>query len=71
MTQMSSTNITMIHGPHLSEGALLSIVLVKSARRADATWPSLLRDGGYAPDPVTLDNMQKKMTLERFQKEVG
>eukprot|EP00051_Salpingoeca_urceolata_P006212 m.82472 g.82472 ORF g.82472 m.82472 type:complete len:196 (+) comp14729_c0_seq4:200-787(+) len=47
---------------------LVRIVLTKSGRRADNTWPSLL-EGQYAADAGTFDEMQKKMTLERFQRE--
>jgi len=49
---------------------LVRVVLQKSRREAGNTWPSLLL-GQFAVDPQTLDEMQKKNTLERFQREVG
>ena len=48
---------------------LVRIILTKSIKDASNCWKSLLVDT-YAPDPFTLQNMEKKLTLERFQKEV-
>jgi two-component SAPR family response regulator len=48
---------------------LLNIVLVKSQRRASECWKSLLVDQ-YMADPFTFTEMEKKLTLERFQSEV-
>ena len=48
---------------------LLNIVLVKSQRRASECWKSLLVDQ-YMADPFTFMEMEKKLTLERFQSEV-
>lgn len=48
----------------------VQIMLVKSRRSADNCWPSLFVDQ-YKADPLTFDDMEKKMTLERFQKEVS
>eukprot|EP00045_Choanoeca_perplexa_P019496 m.3006 g.3006 ORF g.3006 m.3006 type:complete len:156 (+) comp4337_c0_seq1:103-570(+) len=52
----------------VEDSTLLRIVLVKSTREAGNTWPSLLK-GQYTADASQLDEMQKKMTLERFQRE--
>ena len=48
---------------------LVRIVLVKSDRDAANCWRSLL-EGQYECDAMVLDQMEKKMTLERFQREV-
>ena len=47
----------------------MRIVLSKSHPTADNCWKSLLKDQ-YETNPVTFDEMEKKLTLERFQKEV-
>jgi hypothetical protein len=47
----------------------LNIVLVKSQRTASECWKSLLVDQ-YIVDPSTFMEMEKKLTLERFQSEV-
>ena len=49
---------------------LLKIVLVKSDRSAGSCWRSLL-EGMYNSDAFTFNEMEKKLTLERFQREVG
>ena len=48
---------------------MLQVVLVKSAREASNAWPSLL-EGQFEANAHELDEMQKKLTLERFQREV-
>lgn len=48
---------------------MIRIMLVKSGREASNCWSSLL-EGKYACDPMTFDQMEKKLTLERFQQEV-
>lgn len=48
---------------------MLRIVLVKSGREASNCWSSLL-EGEYATDPLLFNEMEKKLTLERFQREV-
>jgi hypothetical protein len=53
----------------VEDGRLLRIVLQKQVRRAGNTWRSLL-DNAFAADPALFDDMEKKMTLERFQTEV-
>ena len=53
----------------LEDKKLLRIVLVKSHRDAANCWKSLL-EGQYAADAYVLDQMEKKLTLERFQNEV-
>eukprot|EP00730_Choanoeca_flexa_P012537 TRINITY_DN4368_c0_g1_i2.p1 TRINITY_DN4368_c0_g1~~TRINITY_DN4368_c0_g1_i2.p1 ORF type:complete len:140 (+),score=23.94 TRINITY_DN4368_c0_g1_i2:96-515(+) len=52
----------------VEDNSLLRVVMTKSARGAGDTWQSLLVDQ-YEADPVRVDEMQKKMTLERFQRE--
>uniref|UniRef100_UPI00358FC16C nudC domain-containing protein 2 n=1 Tax=Myxine glutinosa TaxID=7769 RepID=UPI00358FC16C len=52
----------------LEENRLLHIVLVKSVRQASHCWSALLK-GSFMADPWTLDQMQRKLTLERFQTE--
>ena len=47
----------------------MRLALQKQARRPGNTWPSLLA-GQYAAAAAVLDDMEKKMTLERFQREV-
>ncbi|KAK3737965.1 hypothetical protein QZH41_009199, partial [Actinostola sp. cb2023] len=47
---------------------LIRIVLVKSQRDPSKGWKSLLTDQ-YQTDPFTFNEMEKKLTLERFQKE--
>ena len=51
------------------DNELVRIVLVKSGRDASNCWKSLLVDQ-YHVDPWTLNEMEKKLTLERFQNEV-
>lgn len=53
----------------LEDGTLLRIVLQKQQRTAGNTWRSLLEDM-YKVDAQVFDDMEKKMTLERFQREV-
>lgn len=48
---------------------LVRIVLVKSERDAGNCWQSLL-EGQYETDAWVFNEMEKKMTLERFQREV-
>ena len=48
---------------------LLRIVLSKSNRDAANCWRSLL-EGQYAADAYVFDQMERKLTLERFQNEV-
>ena len=48
---------------------LIKVVLVKSDRSAASCWKSLL-EGQYNSDAFTFNEMEKKLTLERFQNEV-
>ena len=48
---------------------IIRIVLVKSDRSAASCWKSLLQDQ-YNSDAFTFNEMEKKLTLERFQREV-
>ena len=43
--------------------------MVKSGREASNCWPSLLIDQ-YHCNPMVYNEMEKKLTLERFQREV-
>ncbi|XP_043924924.1 nudC domain-containing protein 2 isoform X2 [Protopterus annectens] len=52
----------------LEDKKMIRIVLTKTNREAGNCWPSLLEDQ-YAADPWVQDQMQKKLTLERFQRE--
>ncbi len=47
----------------------MRIVLIKSDRTAKNAWPSLLV-GQFDVGALEFDSMEKKMTLERFQREV-
>uniref|UniRef100_A0A8B9P971 NudC domain-containing protein 2 n=1 Tax=Apteryx owenii TaxID=8824 RepID=A0A8B9P971_APTOW len=47
---------------------LIRIVLTKTNRDAGNCWTSLL-ENEYAADPWVQDQMQRKLTLERFQRE--
>ncbi|KAI0216608.1 NudC domain-containing protein 2 [Lamellibrachia satsuma] len=50
----------------IEDKKLLVICLPKSDRTAGSCWKSLL-DGQYEADPWTWDQMQQKLTLERYQ----
>ncbi|XP_055895529.1 nudC domain-containing protein 2-like [Biomphalaria glabrata] len=52
----------------LEDKRLIRICLSKSHNTAAHCWPSLLV-GQYEADPFTFDEMQKKLTLQRFQYE--
>lgn len=52
----------------LEDNELVRIILVKSGRDAANCWHSLLAHE-YSADPWTFNEMEKKLTLERFQKE--
>ncbi|KAG8579117.1 hypothetical protein GDO81_010723 [Engystomops pustulosus] len=52
----------------LEDKKLIRIVLTKTNRDAGNCWSSLL-EGEYSADPWVQDEMQKKLTLERFQRE--
>ncbi|XP_028816334.1 nudC domain-containing protein 2 [Denticeps clupeoides] len=52
----------------LEDKCLIRIVLMKANREAGNCWGSLL-DGQYSADPWVQDQMQRKLTLERFQRE--
>ena len=51
------------------DNELVRIILVKSGRDAANCWHSLLSNQ-YSADPWIFNEMEKKLTLERFQKEV-
>ncbi|XP_043089186.1 nudC domain-containing protein 2 [Puntigrus tetrazona] len=52
----------------LEDRKLIRIVLMKSNREAGNCWRSLL-EGEFTADPWIQDQMQRKLTLERFQRE--
>ncbi|NWR70821.1 NUDC2 protein, partial [Centropus unirufus] len=52
----------------LEDKKLIRIVLMKTNRDAGNCWTSLL-EKEYAADPWVQDQMQRKLTLERFQRE--
>ncbi|KAI5941636.1 NudC domain-containing protein 2 [Manis javanica] len=52
----------------LEDRKMVRIVLTKTKRDAANWWTSLL-ESEYAADPCMQDQMQRKLTLERFQKE--
>jgi len=50
----------------LEDKVRVHICLGKAHNTAAHCWPSLLK-GQYLADPMTYDEMQKKLTLQRFQ----
>ncbi|XP_066288179.1 nudC domain-containing protein 2-like isoform X3 [Branchiostoma lanceolatum] len=52
----------------VEDNKLLRIVITKSERSGRDCWKSLL-DGQYPADPQVHDNMEKKLTMERVQRE--
>lgn len=68
--KVRAKNEQVFHCFSLEDRSLLRIVLVKSHREASNCWKSLL-EGQYAVSPLVLDQMEKKLTLERFQTEVS
>lgn len=52
----------------LADGGELNVNLQKM-KKAE-TWPSALQGKNTTVDPITLEGMQKKIMLERFQSEV-
>jgi len=49
---------------------LLRIFLVKVDKTASICWPSLLKNR-FEANPYVKDEMEKKLTLQRFQLEVS
>lgn len=54
----------------IEDQKLIRIVLTKTNRDAGNCWSSLL-ENEYAADPWVQDQMQRKLTLERFQREAS
>lgn len=54
----------------IEDRKLIRIVLMKTNRDAGNCWTSLL-ENEYAADPWVQDQMQRKLTLERFQREAS
>eukprot|EP00039_Didymoeca_costata_P030171 m.28192 g.28192 ORF g.28192 m.28192 type:complete len:157 (-) comp7980_c0_seq2:85-555(-) len=52
----------------LEDKKLVRITMVKAQREAGNTWKSLL-EGQYMANVAQFDDMEKKMTLERFARE--
>lgn len=52
-----------------SDGGELNVNLQKMKKAQ--TWSAALRGSNASVDPLTLEGMQKKIMLERFQNEVG
>ncbi|XP_072026455.1 nudC domain-containing protein 2-like isoform X2 [Amphiura filiformis] len=52
----------------LEDRKLVRIVLAKARASADNCWKSLLKSE-FQADPLVFDAMEKKLTLEKFQKE--
>lgn len=52
----------------LEDKTLIRIILMKTNREAGNCWRSLL-EGQYAADAWVQDQMQRKLTLERFHRE--
>ncbi|XP_033123579.1 nudC domain-containing protein 2-like isoform X2 [Anneissia japonica] len=52
----------------LEDRKLLRLTLTKGNPTAENCWQSLLKEQ-YAADPMKFDQMEKKLTLERFQNE--
>ena len=70
LEMMLICNFYISHFLFVSEdNELVRIILVKSGRDAANCWHSLLANE-YSADPWTFNEMEKKLTLERFQKEV-
>ncbi|XP_057313569.1 nudC domain-containing protein 2-like isoform X1 [Hydractinia symbiolongicarpus] len=53
----------------LEDKKLLRIILPKSHKDASNCWKSLFSTNEYAVDSYTFQEMEKKLTLERFQTE--
>eukprot|EP00050_Salpingoeca_kvevrii_P002028 m.185531 g.185531 ORF g.185531 m.185531 type:complete len:158 (-) comp10519_c0_seq3:11737-12210(-) len=49
-------------------GATVRVALTKALRGAEHAWKSLLK-GAYDADAAVFDDMEKQLTLERFQRE--
>ncbi|XP_065842961.1 nudC domain-containing protein 2-like [Oscarella lobularis] len=52
----------------IEDQRLVRLTLVKSSRHVKTCWEALLKDQ-YALDAITLQNMQKKMALEKYQRQ--
>jgi len=49
-------------------GTLLNIVLAKADFvKKEIVWESLMEDGSFRADPITYNEMRKKLDLEKFQ----
>lgn len=64
---ISCTN--SIYFSSIEDNCLIRIILMKTNREAGNCWTSLL-EGEYCANAWVQNQMQKKLTLERFQREV-
>ena len=55
---------------YTEDGRLVRICLVKADKTAGSCWQGLFTDQ-FIADPLTADQMQQKLTLQRFQLEVS
>ncbi|XP_064499247.1 LOW QUALITY PROTEIN: nudC domain-containing protein 2-like [Pseudopipra pipra] len=67
-SKLSDSTVTDEGTWTLEDRQLIRIVLTKTNRDAGNCWTSLL-ENEYAADPWVQDQMQRKLTLERFQRE--
>lgn len=69
-TDKNHNRLTLANLFLLSEDkCLIRIILMKANREAGNCWSSLL-EGEYCANTWVQEEMQKKLTLERFQREV-
>ncbi|XP_039241787.1 nudC domain-containing protein 2-like [Pipra filicauda] len=67
-SKLSDSTVTDEGTWTLEDRQLIRIVLTKTNRDAGNCWTSL-SENEYAADPWVQDRMQRKLTLERFQRE--
>ncbi|XP_032532744.1 nudC domain-containing protein 2-like [Chiroxiphia lanceolata] len=67
-SKLSDSTVTDEGTWTLEDGQLIRIVLTKTNRDAGDCWTSL-SENEYAADPWVQDQMQRKFTLELFQRE--
>lgn len=68
-TQFCYFFIIWLFSANAEEGKMVRILMVKSDRSPANCWMSLL-ENEFESDPFVFDKMEKKLTLERFQREV-
>lgn len=70
LAQRTESNRCVLSLYSTEDRKLIRIVLMKTNRDAGNCWTSLL-ENDYAADPWVQDQMQRKLTLERFQREAS